>query len=526
MISMIGWMSIAGCMCNAEVWFEDLDGDGYGNDATEVLGRRPPGHVAIGGDCDDTDANVNPDALEVCNDGVDDDCNGLADDADPDVDLTDAPSWFVDADGDGHGDPLHTEIACGPVGYAATGLDCDDSDDTRHEGVFWVDELTGDVTDVTSAFRSGTPANPHRFEAPGDGRLEVCSGEYYATVFGAEALHVVGLGLEPESTVLDGGFDTNLEPIPIVSGPADSTLTVESMALRNGAHAVVGDRNTVTLLDLRLTKSGSPDGFEQAIRVSNSTLTVRGLQARDNPGVVLYADSGEIDLHESVFERNGREDLVWVVRLSSEFTMRAVQLHDNAAVGSVLRLLGSGTVEEVEITDNAGRGMWLEPTHAGIVVRDSLISGNTAAGDGGGVRVEGLEGTNGGVTFEDTLVTGNTASGLGGGLYLRWLRGMVSCTGGQGPYGFVGNTAGKGGGGAYVLSNHTRSIVAAWSTLDARGCDFGAADSVDDNSPDDVVYRHEVYSCEAYGPCALEKAEDAELVAEDDATFCVGLLCP
>ena len=50
----------------------DLDGDGY---LDEAYG---------GADCDDTDPAVNPGAPEVCDNGVDDDCDGLADGLDPD----------------------------------------------------------------------------------------------------------------------------------------------------------------------------------------------------------------------------------------------------------------------------------------------------------------------------------------------------------------------------------------------------------------------------------------------------------
>jgi hypothetical protein len=59
------------------IYFEDSDGDGFGNfDVPEVACDAPAGYDADGGDCDDTDAGVNPDAEDVCGDGVDQDCSG------------------------------------------------------------------------------------------------------------------------------------------------------------------------------------------------------------------------------------------------------------------------------------------------------------------------------------------------------------------------------------------------------------------------------------------------------------------
>jgi len=84
---------------NPDCW--DGDMDGYGD-------------VACGGyDCDDTNPDINP-GEEICDNGIDDDCDGLVDLLDPDC--------CDDADGDGFTDPT-----CG-------GTDCDDTDPEVYPG--------------------------------------------------------------------------------------------------------------------------------------------------------------------------------------------------------------------------------------------------------------------------------------------------------------------------------------------------------------------------------------------------------
>ena len=108
-------------------WYDDSDGDGYGDPNVFVdTCIAPSGYIALGGDCDDTAAGVNPGETEVCDGGTDEDCDGLVDDADPSV--TGTSTWYADDDGDGYGDAAVIEERCeSPVGYVGNAMDCDDT---------------------------------------------------------------------------------------------------------------------------------------------------------------------------------------------------------------------------------------------------------------------------------------------------------------------------------------------------------------------------------------------------------------
>jgi hypothetical protein len=126
---------------DADTWYEDLDGDGYGNGLVEQQAcDQPSGWVLPATDCDDDAYDVHPGATELCN-GYDDDCDGTTDEDDAD----DTTAWYEDLDGDGHGNGLVETWACEqPAGWARTAVDCDDTDAAVHPGA---DEICNGVDD-------------------------------------------------------------------------------------------------------------------------------------------------------------------------------------------------------------------------------------------------------------------------------------------------------------------------------------------------------------------------------------------
>ncbi len=158
---------------DASTWYTDGDGDGYGDDDRGVVScEQPSGTAALAGDCDDediaynpgatesdcedpndyncdgatgfadgdgdgfaackecddTNADVNPSASEVC-DGADNDCDTLVDDADDSLDSSTTSSFYSDSDTDGFGNPDAVIQACSaPAGSVTDSSDCDDGD--------------------------------------------------------------------------------------------------------------------------------------------------------------------------------------------------------------------------------------------------------------------------------------------------------------------------------------------------------------------------------------------------------------
>jgi hypothetical protein len=134
---------------NDGYWYPDGDGDSYGANQDPIIGCAPDNsYVSISGDCNDTNPDVNPFGIEICDD-LDNDCDGYTDEG---LKTT----FYSDNDGDSYGDPNTSEDACTPPsGYVSNGEDCDDVDTdinpSADEYCDFVDNNCDEVVDEPSA---------------------------------------------------------------------------------------------------------------------------------------------------------------------------------------------------------------------------------------------------------------------------------------------------------------------------------------------------------------------------------------
>jgi hypothetical protein len=269
--------------CTLEVFYLDVDHDGFGGQGTTESCALGPGLAATHDDCDDTHADVHPGAEDVCDNGLDDDCEG--------GDAT-GSIWFTDADGDGFGDPATKQSTCTPdAGAVTNGSDCDDTDrDVNPSAAELCDNAIDENCDGQMAGASDVDADgyatpecggndcddassaihPDAEDACNDGVDDDCDGadsycgfdgEYFLSKFGlhytsSEPSYSAGASVEVGDLDGDGDDDVLLSTVMadaynggafLLRGPlsADGTLQdralrIESAAETNGAGRSLG----------------------------------------------------------------------------------------------------------------------------------------------------------------------------------------------------------------------------------------------------------------------------------------------
>jgi hypothetical protein len=423
--------------------FADADADGYGDVEIGTSCAPAAAQTATAGDCDDAKPGVHPGALEICNDGVDDDCDGAADDADDDPSET--TDFYADADGDGYGGgaPLP---ACEPVpGHSRTdGSDCDDTDAAVHPGAVEMcngmdDDCDALTTETGLATAGGVPywRIQQAVDAASAGTtVTICDGTFYENVRVDKDIVLEGRG--PDHSIIDGDGAGAVVAVTALG----VTLTVRGLTLQHGTGSAAGSD----------VGGGGVNAFlAQALLVADCVITENSAEIG---GGVMGPPRGDVVVSGTVIRNNVASRNGGGAAFVSQ-PPDVVNVRDSEIVGNTSACSGGGlfispngghsnggaSLQDTLIEDNVVEEATEDCTGGGLhAFADLALSGvtisNNVAYRGAGAFVEGSDAT----ADEGTLVTGNTTydGGSGGGVYIRQ---------GQWRYGVIeGNEASRGGG--------------------------------------------------------------------------------
>ena len=195
------------------LWYHDIDRDGVGGRNTGIWSCWPPGYASrVGGDCNDFHPGVHPGEVEICDDGLDNDCDPTT--------VCDLDEWdsFIEVEADvtltgsADGDRFSSALATGDldgdgfldliVGAYGAG-----SDSEGEVGVYLGPSIsTADLEFTGGAAKARAGRAVATGDLDGDGEDELLIGIPFSDLGGQNSGEVVVV--EPgDAGTLDGAFD-------------------------------------------------------------------------------------------------------------------------------------------------------------------------------------------------------------------------------------------------------------------------------------------------------------------------------
>lgn len=360
---------------SGSLFYLDADFDGYGDpDVTVTACLAPAGHSADGTDCDDGDEAINPGARELC-DQVDNNCNDQVDEG------IGGQVLYLDADGDGYGDPASEVDACSLIeGYITVGDDCDDGDAAVYPGAAELcdgidtdcDEVVdssgtvafqaadGSWSDATETFGTGSRATSVSLDEAGT--YWFCDGTWLVNLDLAADVELRGRSGDWSTVILDGNSEGSV--VDVVSGAR--IVGLYDLTLQGGN----GDGGGSYLSD----RGGGGLACDSGASITGAGLRIADNRAYYGAGVAIYSCS--LSLTDSEISQNSADSLGGgMILFDGEFTLDGVEITSNLAtsdIGGIYLARESAstllTMQDVVVADNQDYG-----TTGGIYVYNAQL---------------------------------------------------------------------------------------------------------------------------------------------------------
>ena len=499
-----------------QVWYEDADGDGFGNELSPV--RKclvPAGYSAEAEDCDDNNANIHPNATEIC-DEVDNNCNALFDEDDPMILASELIAIIPDHDDDGYGDKYTIEYACNGLHAASNALDCDDTNPSIHPQAWdYCDGIDNDCNGYT---------DPHdeMILLLDDGTPQVIDVEQRILLTEGMELHNCypslildeQLGIQTslnmynhrENATLVGTIliyvENNVEIHNLHINPTNSFVNTPCTSNNCYPGLMCTMDANVLFIDGSIQNGSSLEGGNVFVRACNLTIEnssiVNGLAER---GGGIYVEYGSLTLLNTYITGNQSIEGAGIYLKQAELYGEMAQVSYNFADegAGIYAQDSTGSISELLLQNNDATNGGGAALYNGDLLCTSCTINDNQADYGGGILVSG-----GSLHLLSTTLLSNTAF-FGGHSFVHdtgtliwenslgryaeggaaWIEGegYVEClhTDSSSYSGFFSNNLV--GGGAINIANA--------GTFLGEGCDMGVQGQPEDNFDTDIALFHE-----------------------------------
>lgn len=211
---------------------DDCDGladeDGQNNPSTDDEDMDEDGYSLAQGDCDDTNATIHPGAAEICGDGLDQDCDGVADRSVDGQGNVTACSPFEPGAQDLHLDPLSLENGAPAISFKSGEIVSEDGGLKLNAGPS-IFSVTIPLTDELSLDLRITGAQIKADVVEENGAIVLKNGHLGGVIDAITAdtirgLEVEDIGLTKDNSLLDAMFANLLGPLlALPKAPAEVT---------------------------------------------------------------------------------------------------------------------------------------------------------------------------------------------------------------------------------------------------------------------------------------------------------------